>query len=115
MPQLPSLRGSINSCGVYTDIIALVILGVLLLVLFLLWERYLETVQDDPNAVHSALTPPPLMKPSLWKRGEGRFAAMMIIAFVNWAAFLSWIFWVQVFTPPFRLHVVHVDYTKRLI
>ena len=100
--------GSINLCGVYTDIIALVILGVLLLVLFLIWERYLEKVQDDPNAVYSALTPPPLIKPSLWKRGEGRFAAMMIIAFVNWAAFLSWIFWVQVFTPP----SVHVDFTK---
>lgn len=78
-------------------IIALLILGVLLLVLFILWQRYLEKVQDDPNAVHSVLTPPPLIKPSLWKRGEGRFAAMMIVGFVNWAAFLSWIFWVQLY------------------
>lgn len=78
-------------------IIALIILGVLLLVLFVIWQQYLEKVQDDPNAVHSALTPPPLIKPSLWKRGEGRFAAMMIIGFVNWAAFLAWIFWVQLY------------------
>jgi hypothetical protein len=93
------LRGLINLRSVYTDIIALLILGVLLLILFVLWQQYLEKVQNDPNAVHSVLTPPPLIQPSLWKRGEGKLAAMMIIGFVNWASFLAWIVWVQVFTP----------------
>ncbi|KIK00288.1 hypothetical protein K443DRAFT_100688 [Laccaria amethystina LaAM-08-1] len=78
-------------------IIALLILGVLLLILFVLWQQYLEKVQNDPNAVHSVLTPPPLIQPSLWKRGEGKLAAMMIIGFVNWASFLAWIVWVQLY------------------
>lgn len=99
------------------DIIALLIVGVICLVLFILWERYLENVQNHPKAVFSRWTPPPLMKLSIWGRAKGRFAVMMAIAFLNWSSFLrwdlsshahyyiglylmacSWTFWVQVGT-----------------
>jgi hypothetical protein len=36
------------------------------------------------------------MKLSLWTRAKGKFAAMQAIAFLQWAAFLSWYFWAQV-------------------
>uniref|UniRef100_A0A8H7XJB0 Major facilitator superfamily (MFS) profile domain-containing protein n=1 Tax=Psilocybe cubensis TaxID=181762 RepID=A0A8H7XJB0_PSICU len=76
-------------------IIALLVIGVLLIVIFLFWQRHLESVQNDPNAPYSWLTPPPLMKLSIWTRANGRFAAMMAIAFTNWCAFMSWTYWVQ--------------------
>lgn len=78
------------------DIIALLIIGVILLIIFLFWQHYLETVQNDPDAPYSWFTPPPLMKLSLWTRANGRFSAMMAIAFTNWCAFMSWTYWVQV-------------------
>ncbi|KAF6746905.1 efflux protein [Ephemerocybe angulata] len=64
-------------------IIALLVIGVFLLVVFVFWIRYLEKVQDDPDAVISVWTPPPIMRLSLWRRAEGKYAAMMVIAFVN--------------------------------
>ena len=116
--------------------------GVLLLGLFLLWQFYLERVEDavvraeqdakalsevstasekreshaqlpaqDKNSKNMGLferlvhptstkrskwTPPPIMKLSLWARADGKYAAMMIIAFVNWCSFLAWVFWAQV-------------------
>jgi hypothetical protein len=70
------------------DIIALTVTGVSFLIIFILWEYYLEQVQENPNAVYSMWTPPPLMKPSIWSRANGRFAVMMAIAFLNWSAFL---------------------------
>ncbi|KAF8181299.1 major facilitator superfamily domain-containing protein [Pholiota molesta] len=78
-------------------IIVLLILGVVLIGAFLYWQHYLETIQADPDAPFSVFTPPPLMKLSLWTRANGRFAAMMAIAFINWCAFLAWIFWVQLY------------------
>ncbi|KAJ2916092.1 hypothetical protein MD484_g4337, partial [Candolleomyces efflorescens] len=78
-------------------IIALLITGVILLVLFVFWEHYLEKIQDDPDAPLSRWTPPPIMRVSLWKRAEGKYAAMMIIAFVNWCSFLAWSFWAQLY------------------
>lgn len=81
----------------HTDIIVCLILGVGLVGVFLYWQHYLESVQATPGVqLYSVLTPPPLMKLSLWTRGNGRFAAMMAIAFTNWCAFMSWTFWVQV-------------------
>lgn len=84
----------------HADIIALLILGVLLIGVYLLWQGYLENVQlqaaNDPNATRSWMTPPPLMKLSLWRRAKGRFAVMMCIAFLTWCSFLSWTFWAQV-------------------
>ncbi|KAF8731224.1 hypothetical protein AX14_005036 [Amanita brunnescens Koide BX004] len=71
-------------------IIACLILGCLFLCLFLLWQRYLERIQDSPNARYSKWTPPPLMKLSLFSRGNGRFTVIMIIALLTWCTFLSW-------------------------
>ncbi|KAJ7734755.1 MFS general substrate transporter [Mycena maculata] len=62
---------------------------VLLLSTFLLWQHYLERSEG----VHR----PSLMKLTLWTRAEGKFAVMQAIAFFEWAAFLSWYFWAQVY------------------
>ncbi|KAF8956149.1 major facilitator superfamily domain-containing protein [Flammula alnicola] len=78
-------------------IIVFLILGVILIGVFLYWQHYLERVQNNPEAPYSIFTPPPLMKLSLWTRANGRFAAMMAIAFTNWCAFLAWTFWVQLY------------------
>ncbi|EAU84975.2 efflux protein [Coprinopsis cinerea okayama7 len=78
-------------------IIALLIVGVILVAAFLYWQRYLEKVQNDPNAPYSVWTPPPLMKMSIWTRGNGRFSAMMAIAFLEWCCFLGWSFWIQLY------------------
>lgn len=80
----------------FTDIIVLSIVGIIIVSLFLLWERYLERVMDDPSRTPSAWTPPPLMKLSLWTRAKGRMAVILAIAFLNACAFISWTFWVQV-------------------
>ncbi|OJA15668.1 hypothetical protein AZE42_11818, partial [Rhizopogon vesiculosus] len=37
-----------------------------MVVLFVLWERRLEKVIDDPSRAPSLWTPPPLMRPSIW-------------------------------------------------
>lgn len=89
-------------------IIALLVISVILLVLFVLWERYLEQVQQNPNAAYSMWTPPPLMKPSIWSRAKGRFAVIMSIAFLNWSSFLSWVFWVQLYYQDYlQLSPIH--------
>ncbi|KAF5341786.1 hypothetical protein D9611_001152 [Ephemerocybe angulata] len=87
-------------------IIALLVIGVFLLVAFVFWIRYLEKVQDDLNAVISVWTPPPIMRLSLWRRAEGKYAAMMVIAFVNWCAFLSWTFWAQLYYQNYKGYTV---------
>ncbi|KAK0476076.1 efflux transporter [Armillaria novae-zelandiae] len=78
-------------------IIALLIVGVVILGLFLLWQWYLERVQRNPNAPYSVLTPPPIMKLSLWARGNGKFAAIMIIVMFTFCSFLGWNFWTQLY------------------
>ncbi|KAJ7643117.1 MFS general substrate transporter [Mycena polygramma] len=83
-------------------ILALLILGVLLLILFVLWQHRLETRMSVGNGNENGKGEkgrgrPPLMKLSLWTRAEGRFAVMQAIAFLQWAAFLSWYFWAQVY------------------
>ena len=78
------------------DIIALLILGAILIGLFLCWQRYLEKIHDNPESPLSLLTPPPLLKLSIWTRANGRIAAVVMIAFTNWSAYISWVFWVQV-------------------
>lgn len=82
--------------AIRTDIIAFIILGVILIGVFIYWQDYLEKVQADPGAPYSKLTPPPLMKLSLWRRADGKFAAMMAVTFTTWCSFMSWTFWVQV-------------------
>ncbi|KAJ6468230.1 MFS general substrate transporter [Mycena sanguinolenta] len=68
-------------------IIASLVLGVLLIVLFVLWEYRLEKSGGRP----------PLMKLTLWTRANGRFAVIQVIAFLEWAAFLSFYFWALVY------------------
>ena len=81
-----------------SDIIVLVILGVILIGLFSYWQYYLEKIHDNPESPFSLFTPPPLLKPSIWTRANGRISAMMAIAFTHSCAFSSWIYWVQVRT-----------------
>ncbi|KAF8066838.1 putative efflux transporter [Lyophyllum atratum] len=100
-------------------IIAFLITGVLLIALFIVWQSHLEKLQSKskseklrqhqrdshsttpastpPPTTPSWLSPPPLMKVSLWGRAKGRFAVMMCIAFLTWCSFLSWCFWAQLY------------------
>ncbi|KAG2739349.1 efflux transporter [Suillus brevipes Sb2] len=91
-------QGEVASQGWKTPyIIILSIVGIIMVSLFLLWERYLEQFMDDPSRTPSAWTPPPLMKLSLWTRAKGRMAVILVIALLNWCAFSSWSFWVQLY------------------
>ncbi|KAJ7028424.1 MFS general substrate transporter [Mycena alexandri] len=83
-------QGSLATNGWKTGyIIALLFISVLFLGLFVFWQHYLEK--------NSGTKRPPLMKLSLWSRAKGKFAVMQAIAFFQWAAFLSWYFWAQVY------------------
>ncbi|KAG1737059.1 major facilitator superfamily domain-containing protein [Suillus paluster] len=89
-------QGELASQGWKTPyIIVLLIAGVIMVSLFLHWERHLEQVQDDPSRTPSAWTPPPLMRPSTWTRAKGRMAVILAIAFLEWSGFMSWLFWMQ--------------------
>ncbi|KAF7312532.1 MFS general substrate transporter [Mycena indigotica] len=94
-------QGSIASKGWKTPyIVALLILGVLLLAAFIFWQYYLEKNSETQR--------PPLMKLSMWTRAKGKFAVMQAIAFFQWASFLSWYFWAQVYYENYlRLSPVH--------
>jgi hypothetical protein len=82
-------------------IITFVVLGVAMIGLFLYWQYYPGEIHDNPDSPYSVLTPPPLMKISIWTRANGRVAAIMMIVFMEWSAFSSWSFWVHV--RPFLL------------
>jgi hypothetical protein len=78
-------------------IIALFVVGVLLVFLFVTWQYYLERRLRNPDLPRTRWTAPPLMKPSMWTRAHGRFAAMQTIACINSAAFGCWLVWVQLY------------------
>ncbi|KAI0750334.1 major facilitator superfamily domain-containing protein [Daedaleopsis nitida] len=89
-------------------IIALLIVGVLFLVLFVLWERFLErihtAVDDEASADGNAAalrqrwwTPPPIMPVSIWTRARGKMAVMLAIAFLEWCAFNAFTFWLTLY------------------
>ncbi|GBE78863.1 efflux transporter [Sparassis crispa] len=78
-------------------IIALLIVGVLLLGVYVGWQYYLERVQDDPNAPRSWLTPPPLLRITLFSRGNGKLAAILAIAFLEYCGFMAFPFWLQLY------------------
>ena len=87
-------------CGILTiasDIIALLIIGVLSIVAFLCWQHYLEKRLGNEHLPIRQRFPPPIMRLSLWTRADGRFAVMQLIAFLNWCSFMSYNFWVQLF------------------
>ncbi len=60
------------------DIIALLIISILLIAAFFLWERH----------VINNTSRPPLMRLQLWTRAKGRLAAMYFIGFVSWMGFV---------------------------
>ncbi|KAJ3937129.1 MAG: major facilitator superfamily domain-containing protein [Lentinula lateritia] len=91
-------------------IIALLIVGVIFVLLFLIWQYHLERVQNTTNsnpypisnfyvaslslfALHHLPTPPPIMKMSLWTRARGRVAVVFCIACLNWCCFQGWNYW----------------------
>ncbi|KAG1822122.1 major facilitator superfamily domain-containing protein [Suillus variegatus] len=98
-------EGEIASDGWKTPyIIALLVIGVILVALFLVWEWKLEQIiEEDPSRAASMWTPPPLMKLSLWTRARGRMAVVLCIAFLNWSAFIGWSFWVQLYYQNYLL------------
>ncbi|KAG1737061.1 major facilitator superfamily domain-containing protein [Suillus paluster] len=97
-------QGELASQGWKTPyIIVLLIIGIIMVSLFLLWERHLEQVQDDPSRAPSAWTPPPLMRPSIWIRAKGQMAVILVIAFLDWSAFMTWFFWVQLYYQNYML------------
>ncbi|KAK2466613.1 hypothetical protein APHAL10511_000871 [Amanita phalloides] len=78
-------------------IIACIVLGCFFTGIFLVWQWYLERVQNDPGAQYSLWTPPPLMKLSLWTRGNGRFSVIMLVALLTWCCFLGWNIWATIY------------------
>ena len=88
------IRPDLTACA---DVIALFVVGVLLVLLFVAWQYYLERRLENPDLPRTRWTAPPLMKPSMWTRAHGRFAVMQIIACINWAAFTIWIVWAELY------------------
>jgi hypothetical protein len=82
-----------------SDIIALLIVGVLLVAAFLYWQTVLDKLQRRAIDGHEVpwWAAPPLVRPALWTRAKGKLAAMMAVAFLNWCCFLAWTFWVQLY------------------
>jgi MFS family permease len=78
-------------------IIACLILGVLLIGMFVVWEHHLEKAATGPDKPKSFWTPPPLLKLSIFARAKGRMAVILAIAFLNWSGFISWTFWAQLY------------------
>ncbi|KAJ7139217.1 major facilitator superfamily domain-containing protein [Mycena epipterygia] len=93
-------------------IIVLLILGLLLLGLFFFWQLYLERshplLPSPPSRSSTSeglrlyswartYTPPPLMRPGLFSRARGRVGVMYIVAMLEFAAFMGWGFWVQLY------------------
>ncbi|KAI0788394.1 efflux transporter [Fomes fomentarius] len=87
-------------------IIALLIVGVVLVVLFILWERFLENIHSSPDPDDASRqrwwTPPPLMPVSIWLRAKGKLAAMLIIVFFEWCSFNSFTFWIQLYYQDYQ-------------
>jgi hypothetical protein len=85
----------------YADIIALLVIGIISLAFFVLWERFLERASEKAASSvvlkRSRWTPPPLLRPSLLTRAGGRLAALFVIALLNNASFLAWQFWAQLY------------------
>jgi len=89
-------------------IIACLVIGVILVGAFLVWEHHLEKAATGPSKPKSIWTPPPLMKLSIWSRARGRMAAILVIAFLNWSGFISWTFWAQLYYQDYlKLTPVH--------
>ncbi|KIY50201.1 major facilitator superfamily MFS-1 [Fistulina hepatica ATCC 64428] len=95
-------------------IIALLIVGVFLVVVFVFWQRYLEHLHDLPKLPRSRLTPPPIMKPTLWKRSHWRYAGMMTIVLFNWCGFMGYQFWAMLYYQEY-MGLTPIDTALRLL
>ncbi|KAJ7185178.1 efflux transporter [Mycena filopes] len=86
-------------------IISLLLLSLVLLGLFAVWEVRLERVQrarfasSDLSQYRAYMrdAPPPLLPPSLFTRGGGRVGVVFAVAGLQFAAFMVWAFWVQLY------------------
>ncbi|KAH9977519.1 efflux transporter [Russula compacta] len=78
-------------------IVGLFVFGIILVLLFVVWQYYLERRLENTDLPRTRWTAPPLMKPSMWTHARGRFAVMQIIACINCAAFSCWLVWVQLY------------------
>ncbi|PCH40218.1 efflux transporter [Wolfiporia cocos MD-104 SS10] len=88
--------GTMASDGWRTGyIIALLILGVISLVLYVVWERFLERAQATGST--SWWTPPPIMKVSLWARAKGKLAVIFVLAFLEYGSFIVFNFWITLY------------------
>ncbi|KAJ7673587.1 major facilitator superfamily domain-containing protein [Mycena rosella] len=106
------------------DIISLLLLSLLLLALFAAWEVRLErrasgtpSLSPSPSpkrrgaraGVFAAVrrhryaralagyAPPPLVRPALFARARGRVGVVYGVALLQFAAFMVWAFWVQLY------------------
>ena len=83
--------------------------------LFVFWEHFLEKLHAQHDAARERWwTPPPLMKPSIWTRMRGRMTVMLVIAFLEYGAFSSWILWAQLYYQDF-LHLSPISTMLRLL
>jgi hypothetical protein len=79
-------------------IIALLIVGVAFVILFLLWQGYLERIHTARFGTRKSIwTPPPILPLSIWTRAKGRLAAVVLIALLTFMSFMSWNFWIQLY------------------
>ncbi|KAJ7617255.1 major facilitator superfamily domain-containing protein [Roridomyces roridus] len=81
------------------DIIALLALSIVLLGMFALWEMYLSRPRSSrtKNSFLAWAEAPPLLPPALFARGRGRVGAMYLVALLQFGAFMTWAFWVQLY------------------
>ncbi|EJU05211.1 hypothetical protein DACRYDRAFT_86362 [Dacryopinax primogenitus] len=85
-------------------IIALLILAALLFAAFVGWEHYVET----------RLTLPPLIRLNIFKRGQGKLAAILLVAFLIMGAFSSWQYWATLYYQDYK-QFAPIDTTIRFI
>ncbi|KAK7044394.1 major facilitator superfamily domain-containing protein [Favolaschia claudopus] len=78
------------------DILSLLVLSIVLLCIFVLWEFHLET-RNRFVASALAYAPPPLLPPSLFARRRGRLGFIYAVALLQFGAFMIWAFWVQLY------------------
>lgn len=77
-------------------IIASLVIGVILVAVFLVWQYHLEHTPVPPNRLRH-IWAPPLMKLSFWTRAKGCMSVILVVAFLNWCSFLSWMLWCQLY------------------
>ncbi|KAL0065019.1 hypothetical protein AAF712_008012 [Marasmius tenuissimus] len=98
-------------------IIALLVVGVVLIVVFVFWQWFLEQIQDARRSLPRSAwipTPPPLMRVSLWSRAKGKVAVAMAIQFLLSCGFLGWQYWTVLFYQNYQ-HYDAVGTVTRLI